>query len=170
MVMKLKGFTLIELGVYLALAAIALIAAYPYLQQSVRYGTANKITADALEVVDAADIFYSMNCSLPVVSTPTVEQLKSAGLLSSVHDFVNPWGGGFTVSYENPKSMKTRVVVSAVFNTPGIASFVKGASREASVAGSTVYWFRTPTIINDLSTIGNADDLELFSSRPCFIF
>lgn len=165
-----KGFTLIELAVYLALAAIALIAAYPYLQQTVRYGTANRITADALEIVDSADVFYSMNCSLPAVPTPTIEQLKSNGLLNEAHEFQNPWGTGFVVAFENPKSVKAKVVVSAMFDSPGTASFVKATSREATVVGSTVSWSRTPTIINDLATIGSAEDLELFSSRPCFVF
>lgn len=154
----------------MAVMATLTVAAYPYFLQQLKLRTAEKISAEALEVLEAADIYYGMNCNSASVPVPTVVTLKSVGLLKATRDISNPWGGGYVVTFMSPKTLRTQIIVTADFGTAQLASFVKSTSRESRVNGTLVEWVRVPTIINDTVTLESADDLELFSSRPCFNF
>lgn len=168
--MNKKGFALINVALFIAIAAIGYAAAYPYILQSVKYKISGKISSDAISIVDAADVYYGMNCHAASVVAPTVQTLKNQGLLKGNDIGVNPWGGNFVVSYVNSKTMRATIVVKADFGTPTLASFVKAASRDARVNGTTVEWVRIPTIINDVITVQAADEQGLFGSRPCYVY
>jgi hypothetical protein len=143
------------------------IAAYPYILQSVKISTAEKIRDDAREILNAADVFYSMNCQNAVVTTPTVANLQALNLLKSTRTIINPWGTNYTITFNNVKSLRTQIMVSATFNDAGLAGFVYARSRESRLVGTTVQWLKTPMIIEDYALIQSLEDQGLFGAKPC---
>lgn len=164
---KQRGFTLIEIAIVMVVMSVAAVAAYPYFLQSARVQTAVKIRDDAREILKAADIFYAMNCRNAVVGIPTVANLQAMNLLKNTRVIVNPWGGNYTVSYNNPKSLRTQVVVSATFTNAQQANWVATQSREARVVGTTVQWLKTPYIIDEFAILQTVEDQGLFGPKPC---
>jgi type II secretory pathway pseudopilin PulG len=164
---KQRGSLLIEIAIAMVVMSVLAIAAYPYILESVRVQTAQKIREDAREILKAADIFYSMNCRNPVVAVPTVANLQALELLKSTRVIVNPWGGNYVVTFNNPKTTRAQIVVTANFTTAQRANHVGTQSREARVVGTTVQWLKTPYIIEDLALIQSVEDQGLFGPKPC---
>lgn len=122
---RARGFTLIELGVVLAVSAILAAAILPDFIESARSKMAEKAAEDVAVIHDAARWFFIQSgnsgmasmrykwpgetnpntCANSPGSNPALTELKTAGYLTTFP--VNPWNQPYDVELKTPSGAST---------------------------------------------------------------
>jgi len=92
--LRQKGFTLIEMAVTMAIAAILISAITPLAVKSAKIKAAEKTALEMSIIQEAARLFYINSNDWPVL----LDDLQSSGYLNGGWDFINPFNYSYDIS------------------------------------------------------------------------
>lgn len=138
-----KGFSVVGITVMVAVISVFMFFAAPLFERwSIRNESAlfvsmlNKASEDA-------ELYYQANCSSSGLS-PSLNDLRDAGLLRFRSDLRSPWGGDEPELYYSGWGTSTARVQLVVPSTPTkYLAALKGQSSYISVSGDTVIFDRS---------------------------
>ena len=134
--MTKKAFTLIEMAVTMAIAAVLFSAITPLAVKSAKIKAAEKTALEMSIIQDAARLFYINSGDWPVL----LDDLQSAGYLNVGWDFKNPFNNSYNIS-NNSSSFTVNTTVDS-----DIADVVK------SSLPSTIITVGNPVTVSDVAS------------------
>lgn len=163
---KLRGFTLIELIIVIAIGSGMLLWSVSFSEVYGRSQTAKRLDSDALLLLESMNQYYHRHCTEAVLPLVSEAQLRAEGILLG-GGFNNPWGGNYQLVIDRILPRNPLMRVSVVFNHVADAGYVAGFSENASAVGNTVTWIRNSSFSRTSDGIRKQLDREAFGTPLC---
>ena len=113
MLLRKKGFTLIELVMVLMLVAILAGVVTVYSKGTIRH-TKEKATLASIDQLQKAAIQWSATQAPPTFTGISIDTIKAANFLPNGFTGLNPFGGAFTVAAVSSDSSKVVITATAI--------------------------------------------------------
>lgn len=164
--MNVRGFTLVEITVVLAVVAVLAMVVMPFYSSWTFSQRIRIIHDDADLLFLALDEHYRRNCAIVPFPQPTIANLTSQQIL--LHDApLNIYGGQYVLSISGARTSTPVATISLPFTDASMASAVASRNRGASLSGSQVIWKKTlGSNKKDSGAIGMSGQ-SLFSVNGC---
>lgn len=163
---KVRGFSLIELIIVIAIGLAALLWSVSFSEVYGRTQTAKRLDNDAQLLLESMNQYYHRHCTDAVFPALSEAQLRAEGILIG-GAFNNPWGGNYQLVINRILPRNPLMRVSLVFNNVIDAGYVAGFSENATAVGNTVTWIKNSSLSRTSEGVRRQLDREVFGTPLC---
>lgn len=136
-----KGLTLLEFLFVMAIACVIGVLGYRSVEQYQQSEKIARLQYGVLQLMDALNQYYYVNCEPSEVDNLTVQQLQQDGYLTN--DVMNPWGN-FEVQIKNNNLSVTAVFLHDHVLVPWVSAAMNGTVGDEIKMLNAIKWIRSP--------------------------